>query len=341
MKKALAGLSVKELEDILTKEFDQPAFRAKQINEWIAKGASFEEMGNLPAQLRSSLSETYTVSALTVVEKHFEKSSGTIKYLLKTKDDIMIETVILSYDHGNTICVSSQAGCAMGCTFCASGKDGLYRNLDAAEMFSQLICAISDTKKNISNIVMMGSGEPLNNYKELKRFIAMVNDEKGLNIGIRHITVSTCGIIPGIQKLIDDRLFVNLSVSLHSPISAMRKKMMPVEKNYPVAEVVKSCEAYRQASGRRITYEYCVIEGLNDTEECAEGLFKLIGGSDAHVNLINVNEGSGVYGKNSAKIIGDFADKLKKRHINCTIRRKLGSSINAACGQLISRYSDG
>ncbi len=338
MKKSLTGLTIKELEEIITQEFEQPAFRAKQISEWIIKGASFEEMKNLPAAFRMALEENYTVCDLKIVEKQTESSSGTIKYLLKTKDDIIIETVILSYDHGNTICVSSQAGCAMGCSLCASGKDGLYRNLSASEMLSQLVCAISDTKKNISNIVMMGSGEPLNNYRELSRFISMVNDPKGFNIGIRHITVSTCGILSGIEKLINDRLFVNLSVSLHTPISAMRKEMMPVEKSNPIELVVKACEAYREASGRRISYEYCVIEGLNDTDECADGLYRLIGSSDAHVNLINVNEGSGKYAKNSAKIIEVFAEKLKKRHINCTIRRKLGSSINAACGQLKSRY---
>ncbi len=338
MKKPLAGLTLKQLEEILINEYAQPAFRAKQIYEWIYKGAQIQDMRNIPLELRNALEADYTASALEIVEKQSEQKSGTIKYLLKTKDDIIIECVVLSYEHGSTICVSTQAGCAMGCTFCASGKDGLYRNLSAGEMISQLICVTADTKQKIANIVMMGSGEPLNNYKEVLNFILLANDKMGFNIGIRHITISTCGIIQGIKKLIEDKIFVNLSVSLHSPLSQMRSEMMPIEKKNPISEVVKTCEAYREASGRRITYEYCVIENLNDTTQCADALYRLIGHTDAHVNLIGINDGNGVYGKNNAKAVEEFADKLKKRDINCTIRRKLGSSINAACGQLKSRY---
>lgn len=338
MKKPLAGSNLKELEELLADEFAQPKFRAKQIYEWICKGVQIADMSNIPVDLRNALDEKYAVSALEIVEKHEESKSGTIKYLLKTKDDIIIECVVLSYEHGSTICVSTQAGCAMGCSFCASGKDGLYRNLSAGEILSQLICVTADTKQKIANIVMMGSGEPFNNYNEVLKFILLANDKAGFNIGIRHITVSTCGILQGIKKLTEDKIFINLSVSLHSPISKMRGEMMPAEKTNPISEVVKACEQYRNISGRRITYEYCVIENLNDTAECADALYRLIGHTDAHVNLISVNETGGVYEKNNVKAVEEFADKLKNRNINCTIRRKLGSSINAACGQLKSRY---
>ena len=338
MKPALSGFTLEQFQDILAQQFLEKKFRAKQIMDWVYKGASFSEMRNIPNELRVKLEDNFTVRELEITQKKEENKTGTIKYLLKTKDDIIIECVVLSYEYGNTICVSSQAGCPMMCAFCASGKDGLIRNLSASEMMSQLICAVSDTHKPISNIVLMGSGEPLDNYEQVKQFISSANDPNVFGIGIRNITLSTCGIIPGIARMIEDRVFINLSVSMHAPFSDMRAAIMPVERKYPIQDVIKICERYRSESGRRITYEYSVVSGLNDTDACADEIYKLLKRSDAHVNLIGMNEGNGNFAKSDDAAVREFEKKLLTRNINCTIRRKLGSSINAACGQLKSQY---
>ena len=338
MKKTLAGMFPNEIETLITDTYNQPKYRAKQVQEWMNKATDIMDMSNLPLSLREELSQTYDLSALTIEEKYIEEESDTYKYLLKTKDGIIIECVLLCYEHGNTLCVSSQAGCRMGCEFCVSGQDGLLRNLNAAEMISQIYCVMQDTGKQITNIVMMGSGEPFDNYEEIIRFIRLINDPDGLQIGIRHITVSTCGIIPGIERLTEEGPYVNLSVSMHSPHSSMREEMMPCEKAYPIQQVVKTCNEYRSRSGRRITYEYSVIEGLNDTQWCADGIYRLLKGTDAHINLIDINVGNGRYKENKTHAIFEFAKKLEQLNINYTIRRKLGSSINAACGQLISKF---
>lgn len=338
MKPALSGFTLEQFQDILAQQFLEKKFRAKQIMDWVYKGASFSEMRNIPNELRVKLEDNFTVRELEITQKKEENKTGTIKYLLKTKDDIIIECVVLSYEYGNTICVSSQAGCPMHCSFCASGKDGLIRNLTASEMISQLICAVSDTKQTISNIVMMGSGEPLDNYDEVKKFILLANDPETFHIGIRNITISTCGIIPGIDCLIKDNLFVNLSVSMHAPFPSMRMEMMPIEKKYPIKDVVKACERYRNISKRRITYEYSVITNLNDTDDCADEIARLVKGSDSHINLIGMNEGSGNFSESDDASVYLFEKKLMQRNVNCTVRRKLGSSINAACGQLKSKY---
>ena len=334
----LAGMAREELAALLTQRYGEPAFRAKQVFEWIYQGAEPGEMSNLPKTLRQRLSEDATSAGLCLVEALTEEKSATKKYLMRTKDDIIIECVLLRYAHGNTICVSSQAGCRMHCKFCVSGKEGRFRNLTAGEMLSQLILAERDTGEKIRNVVMMGSGEPLDNYEECVKFIRLAGDPKGFGIGIRHFTLSTCGIIPGIIRLIEDGLHVNLAVSLHSPIGKIREEMMPVERAYPIREVVGACREYRERTGRRVTFEYCLVEGLNDTQDCADALAELVGTGDFHINLINVNQGSGAYGKNSANRIDAFAEQLRRRNLNCTVRRKLGSSINAACGQLKSRY---
>ncbi|MBE6038753.1 MAG: 23S rRNA (adenine(2503)-C(2))-methyltransferase RlmN [Anaerofustis stercorihominis] len=338
MKKSLAGMTLAEMEAIVTEEFNEPKFRAKQLYEWVYKAKEINEMTNLPKKFRDALQLGYDSFALESKSVLREAKSETEKYLLRTKDDIIIEAVLLRYEHGNCVCVSTQAGCGMHCKFCASGKNGLLRNLTAGEIISEVLVISRLAGVEITNIVLMGSGEPLNNYENVKKFIQLCNDEKALNISIRKITLSTCGIIPGIRKMIEDSIFVNLSVSLHSPVSEMRLDMMPAEKAYPIADVVKACEEYRQASKRRITYEYCVIEGLNDTDECADRLYELIGESDALINLIDVNSGSGAYAQNTKGVAENFKAKLDKRKINATLRRKLGSSINAACGQLKSQY---
>ncbi|MBR6801853.1 MAG: 23S rRNA (adenine(2503)-C(2))-methyltransferase RlmN [Eubacteriaceae bacterium] len=338
MKKYLAGLTLAEMENIVTEEFHQPKFRAKQLYEWVYKAKEIDEMTNLPKNFRQELQLSYDSFALESKSVLKEQKSETEKYLLRTKDDIIIEAVLLRYEHGSSVCVSTQAGCGMHCKFCASGKNGLLRNLTAGEIISQVLIISRLAGVEVTNIVLMGSGEPLNNYNEVKKFIYLANDEKALNISIRKITLSTCGIIPGIRKMIDDELFVNLSLSLHSPIHEMRLDMMPAEKAYPVKDVIKACDEYRAASKRRMTYEYCVIEGLNDTDECANELYKLIGHSDGLVNLIDVNSGSGAYDENTKGVCEVFKEKLDKRGINATLRRKLGSSINAACGQLKAQY---
>jgi 23S rRNA (adenine2503-C2)-methyltransferase len=340
MKQAIISMSLPEFQSVLTEEFGEQKFRAKQIFDWIYKGASFAEMSNLPKSLRQRLDENFTASDLDIVQKLVENKTNTIKYLLKTKDDIIIECVVLSYEYGNTICISTQAGCSMHCAFCVSGKDGLIRNLTSSEMMSQLICSVADTKQPIGHIVMMGSGEPLDNYDQVADFITRVNAPTTFHIGIRNITLSTCGIIPGIEKLMQDKLFINLSVSMHAPFSDMRQAMMPVERAYPIREVIRICEQYRKESGRRITYEYSVIPSVNDTDACADELQRLLKGSDAHINLIGLNEGSEVYAASEESAVTAFGKKLTQRKLNATVRRKLGSSINAACGQLKSRYID-
>lgn len=336
MKKPLAGLSVCELEDILA-SFNEPKYRAKQLLEWITRGAKIKDMSNLPLSLRQKLSDEYETLAL-IIEKEFIDSENSVKkYLYKAEDGIIFEGVVLRYEHGDTLCVSTQAGCRMSCSFCASGKNGLLRNLSRAEMLSQPIIANAGGDK-ISNIVLMGSGEPLDNYDEVKAFIKALIDENGLNMSVRSITLSTCGIIAGIEKMIEDKLFVNLSISMHAPVSEIRKKLMPIEKAYPIQKVVKTAETFRKASSRRITYEYCVIEGVNDTNECVSALKGLMKGSDSLLNLIDVNEGGGVYAKNKKGVLERFSAKLTKAGLRHTIRRRLGSGVNAGCGQLVSYY---
>lgn len=336
---SLLSLTEDELKRVVTEEFGQPAFRAKQIRDWTVKGKTFDEMSNIPKDLRERLPERYTELSLDFEYKMYEKGTDTTKFLLKTHDDIIIECVGLIYEGKLTVCVSTQAGCAMGCRFCSSTVGGLLRNLTPDEMASQLILASRDLSLPVNNIVLMGSGEPLNNYENVKEFLYWIMRPDTLNIGIRHITLSTCGLTPGIDRLTEDRLFVNLSLSLHNAISDMRKEIMPVENKYPVKDAFEACCRFREASGRRITLEYCVIEGTNDTDECAEALYRLMKGTDSEVNLIDYNKKEGYKKINSRSAAETFAKKLSRYNISYTVRRKLGSSINAACGQLKCRYT--
>jgi 23S rRNA (adenine2503-C2)-methyltransferase len=335
----IAGTNEEALKEILKNKYGAPEFRAAQIIGWMYKGAGFDQMSNVPSSLREKMKADFAVFPLTLKDKLEEKKTKTIKYIFETIDGILVETVVLAYEHGAAVCVSSQAGCRMGCAFCVSGKGGLIRNLSAAEMLSEVILAQRDIGRRINTVVLMGSGEPLDNYNQVRDFIRLLNDPDGLNIGIRNITVSTCGVAKGIWRLIDDRLFVNLSLSLHAPLHELRLKIMPAERAYPLDEVIEACKAYRAASSRRVTLEYCLIEGFNDTPECAKALQSLIRDTDMLLNLIDVNEGGGL-GKNSAACMRNFCKLLKNLNINYTIRRKLGSSINAACGQLQSRYAE-
>lgn len=336
----ITGLTLAELTQKITDSYNQPRFRAEQIYSWAVKGTEITDMRNIPNTLKDELSKEFTSTALTLTLKKEEKRTDTIKYLFTTNDNITIESVALIYSGRLTVCVSSQAGCRMGCKFCVSGENGLIRGLTAAEIIAQPILISKDQSLPVSNIVLMGSGEPLDNYDAVRRFIRLCGEEKGLNIGIRHITLSTCGIIPGIKRLTNDDLGVNLSLSLHCAIPEIRKTIMPVENAYSITDVIEVCKEYRKKSGRRITCEYAVIEGINDTEACAKAIYKLLAGTDMTVNVIDYNEKASFKAKNKRGAAEEFANKLKNLKINYTIRRKLGSDINAACGQLKAGYGE-
>lgn len=338
MMKNLFGLTLEDLEKIVIDEFKEPKFRAKQIFKWLYSSyvKNIDEMTNLSLDLRDKLKSKYYISHLQLEKKFVEKGSNTTKFLLKTEDDILIESVLLTYETGSTLCVSTQAGCRMGCVFCESGKCGLLRNLTKGEILNEiyLVNEIEDIK--VSNIVLMGSGEPLDNYDEVIGFLKLVMDKDTLNMSKRSITLSTCGLKDKIYLLADSGLDINLALSLHAPFHEMRESMMPVERANNIDDVLQATFYYRFKTGRRITYEYCLIEGKNDTIECIEKLYELFKDTDGLINVIGVND-------NSKKTVDDkyihvFVNKLRKKGINVTLRRRLGSSINAACGQLRSRY---
>ena len=313
-----------------------PAFRARQIYQWLAKGAdSFEEMTNLPASLRETLSRQYAVSGVTVRRKLVSRIDGTVKYLFALSDGHCVEAVVMHYHHGHTMCLSTQVGCRMGCSFCATGMQGLTRNLTAGEMLSQITAAQKDLGLRISNVVLMGMGEPLDNYDQTLRFLELVTDREHLNIGARHISLSTCGLVDQINKLARERFQITLSVSLHAPNDAIRDCLMPVNRRWKTAELLAACKAYTQATGRRISFEYILIDGVNDTPAHAAELADRLKGMLCHVNLIPANP---VPGKTHAgacrKTAEAFQKQLCDRGVNATIRRTLGSDINASCGQL-------
>jgi len=311
-------------------------YRAKQIYSFIVKGAeSFDEFSNLPKNVRDILQENAYLSLPKIETKLVSKIDGTVKYLFRLYDGEFIESVFMRYEHGNTLCISSQVGCRMGCTFCASTLTGLKRNLTPSEMTGQIIAAQKDMGERVSNVVMMGIGEPLDNYKNVLKFLENVNDENGLNIGLRHISLSTCGLCDKIRDLADRKMQITLSVSLHASDADTRKKLMPVAKRFDLDELIDACKYYIEKTGRRISFEYSMIHGENDTPEHAHRLRKLLSGMLCHVNLIPLNtvrERS--YTKSSRQAIEEFKAILEKAHITATVRRRLGSDINASCGQL-------
>ena len=311
-------------------------FRATQIYGWLVKGVySFDEMLNVPKTIKNVLDE-YCFLALPQIEKKLvSKIDGTVKYLFRLHDGEFVESVFMRYEHGNTICVSSQVGCRMGCTFCASTLMGLTRNLYPSEILGQVIAAMRDMGERISNIVMMGIGEPLDNYDNVMKFLELVNDEKGVNIGHRHISLSTCGLCDKIRQLADEKKQITLSLSLHASDAETRKKLMPVARKYDLDELMESCRYYISKTGRRISFEYAMIAGENDSHAHAERLGNLLSGMICHVNLIPLNDvKERSYTKSSKKAIDDFVKILERKHITATVRRKLGSDINASCGQL-------
>lgn len=318
----------------------EKSFRGKQIFQWLHRGVkSIDEMTNLSKALREQLKERASINQIKIETKLVSKIDGTTKYLFLLEDRNIIEGVVMSYKHGLTACISSQVGCSMGCTFCASTKGGLVRNLTAGEMLGQILTMEADLGKRISNIVMMGSGEPLHNFKQMTNFLRIVNDEDGLNIGNRHITVSTCGLIPEIRALADLQIPINLAISLHAPTDELRKRMMPVAQRYSIYDIIESCQYYLKKNNRRITFEYALIQGLNDGEEDARILAYELKGLLCHVNLIPVNQVDETpYKKSHRDRIKTFEGILKRAGIETTLRREMGADIQAACGQLRNRY---
>jgi 23S rRNA (adenine2503-C2)-methyltransferase len=329
-----------ELENLIV-ELGDKKYRAGQIYEWIHKKhvTSYDEMLNVPKTLKEKLAEIAPMNAPEIVTFQESKIDGTRKYLYKLYDDSVIESVFMRYKHGNSVCISSQVGCRMGCRFCASTLDGLMRNLSAGEMLMQIYGIERDTGERVSNVVVMGTGEPLDNYDNLIKFIKMLSDENGINISQRNITVSTCGLVPKIDELADEDLQITLALSLHASNQAKREALMPIALKYNINDVVDACKRYFDKTGRRISFEYSLVSGQNDTAEDAAELSHLIKGINCHVNLIPVNpiKERDYVAPDRTAVIG-FKERLEKNGINVTIRREMGGDIDGACGQLRKKY---
>lgn len=316
------------------KELGEPAFRGKQIFTWLHRGViSFDDMSNLSKGLRQKLTETCYITAPKVARKQVSRLDGTIKYLWELRDGNCIETVFMRYHHGNTVCISSQVGCRMGCAFCASTIAGKVRDLTPSEMLDQVLFTQLDSGEEISNIVLMGIGEPLDNMKNVLRFLELVNHPDGMQIGMRHISLSTCGVVPGIDALAELRLQLTLSVSLHAPDSETRSRIMPVNRAYDVEQLFAACHRYFQKTGRRISFEYAMIDGVNDHDWQADLIARRIQGMPGHVNLIPLNDVVESPFKPSKRIAA-FQKRLESHGITATVRRSLGGDIDASCGQL-------
>lgn len=331
----LRSLTLEELTEQL-KSRGYPAFRAKQIRLWLDQGVTdFRQMTNLPKNLREELAESYTVPGVSVARKLVSSIDGTVKYLFKLDDGETVESVLMQYKHGWSQCLSTQVGCKMGCSFCATGMGGFIRDLSAAEMMAQIETAQRDAGVRVSSIVLMGMGEPLDNYEQVVRFLHMLGEEGGVHIGMRHISLSTCGVVPGIRRLMKEQIPLTLSISLHAPNDAIRSKTMPVNKRWPIAELLEACREYIDATGRRISFEYAMIDGVNDSDASADELAERLQGMLCHVNLIPVNAVAGKEQKRSSRQrMESFTARLQRRGINVTVRRTLGADINASCGQL-------
>lgn len=327
------SLTIDELRELVT-----PAFRATQIFQWLQlKGiSSFDEMTNLPIQLRQKLAEQFTLSTCRIAGKQIS-SDGTAKYLFKLNDGEMIESVVMHYDHGTSICLSSQAGCKMGCVFCASGQHGFIRGLSAGEMLAQIHAAQHDLGITITHVVLMGMGEPLDNYNNTLRFLRLVTHEQGLNISQRRISLSTCGLVPQIDQLAKEKLGITLSISLHASNNALRSKLMLINQKYSMEDLLAACQRYIAQTGRRISFEYAMLRGINDTQKHAQELAGKLSGLLCHVNLIAANDVGLGFQKSKTEDIKAFQAVLEKNRVNATIRRSLGKDIDAACGQLKSR----
>ena len=322
------------------KDLGLPAFRAKQVYSWLHKGArSYGEMTNLSKDLRNALEEKFPFTTPQVVRRQESKTDGTVKYLWKLADGNCVETVLMRYHYGNTVCISTEVGCRMGCAFCASTLGGLVRRLEPGEMLDQVLFTQVDSGLPISHIVLMGIGEPLDNFDNVMRFLELVNSPEGMNISMRHISLSTCGLVPKIRELAKRKLQLTLSVSLHAPNDAIRDTVMPVNKAYPTEQLLEACREYYALTGRRISFEYAMIRGKNDTPECAKELLRRLKGLPAHMNLIPLNhvEESPLQPSTRAAVAA-FQKILEDGGIPATVRRTLGGDIDASCGQLRRKY---
>ena len=329
----LKSMTLEEMTAAL-KAMGQPSFRGKQVFTWLHKGVtSFDEMTNLPKDLRDKLKSEFTLTVPKVARKQMSKQDGTIKYLWELSDGNCIESVLMRYHHGNTVCISSQVGCRMGCAFCASTVAGKVRDLTPAEMLDQVLFTQLDSGLEISNIVLMGIGEPMDNLDTVLRFLELVNHPDGMNIGMRHISLSTCGVIPGIRRLADLGLQLTLSVSLHAPDSETRSKIMPVNRAYDVEKLFDACHDYFKKTGRRISFGYAMIDGVNDQDWQADLIAAKLKGMPGHVNLIPLNDVVESPFKPSRRIAA-FQKRLESHGITATVRRSLGGDIDASCGQL-------
>ena len=336
----IKSMTLRELEEWLI-TIGEKKFRAKQIYQWIhiKHVEGFDDMTNLSMELREKLKQKANLVVLKEELVQISKIDGTRKYLFALSDGNMIESVLMRYKHGNSVCVSSQVGCRMGCRFCASTLDGLVRNLTPSEILEQIYRISASTGERVSNVVVMGSGEPMDNYNNLIRFIELLSDENGLNISQRNITVSTCGLVPKMRALADLKLQITLALSLHASSQEKRKELMPVANSYELEEVLEACRYYFEQTGRRITFEYSLVGGVNDTKEDADRLSQLVRGMNCHINLIPVNPiKEREYVQSEHKDILNFKNKLEKNGINVTIRREMGRDIDGACGQLRKRF---
>ena len=335
MKKDIKSMYLSELKKDFSNN-DQPSYKALQVYRWLSKGIeTFDQMTDISKDMRKFLESKYYISVADIENKLVSKYDDTVKYLFRFNDNALVESVIMKYKHGYSICISTQVGCKMNCDFCATGKSGFFRNLKASEMLSQIQSAQKDLNIRISNIVLMGMGEPLDNYDNVIRFLKLVSSDEGMNIGMRHISLSTCGLVDKIYDLADLKLQLTLSVSIHAPNDYIRNKMMPINKVYNINALLEACRYYSDKTNRRISFEYAMINNFNDSENCAKELAKRLSGIICHVNLIPVNSvNESNYKKSNSSKLNNFVKILKISGITATIRRTLGSDINASCGQL-------
>lgn len=341
-KQDIRSMYLTELEEMLG-GLGQPKFRAAQLFRWLQSGETeFDNMTNIPVSLREELKERTYIADVKIVRRLASKLDETVKYVYELYDGEYIESVLMKYEHGYTVCISTQVGCRMGCSFCASGIAGLTRNLTASEMLAQITAAQRDNGIRVSNIVMMGMGEPLDNFDNSVRFLKLVSDSGGLNIGLRHISLSTSGVVSGIKKLKEYNFPVTLSISLHAPNDKIRSSIMRVNRKWNIDELLKACKEYQSVTTRRISFEYALIDGVNDSDECAAELARRLKGIMCHINLIPANpvkENS--FKKPDRNKIIHFKDLLIKKGVNATVRRTLGADIDASCGQLRKRVKEG
>ena len=343
MKKDIRAYGYEELQKEMA-TIGEKAFRAKQIYEWLHVKLvdHFDEMTNLSKALREKLEENYEILPVVMLERQISQIDGTNKFLFRLHDGNVVESVLMKYKHGNSVCISSQVGCRMGCAFCASTIGGLVRNLSPSEMLGQIYLIQKISGERVSNVVIMGTGEPLDNYDNFLKFIHMVSDEHGLNISQRNITASTCGIVPNIRRLAEEKLQITLALSLHGSNQEKRRSLMPVANKYELQEVLEACDYYFEKTGRRITFEYSLVHGVNDTPEDAKELMGILKDRNCHLNLIPVNPiKERNYEKPDKKSAENFKNKLEKNGINVTIRREMGSDIDGACGQLRRKTMQG